>query len=86
MRDPVALTWNVIPSRESAGMDDRAPRLRAGARVRCPHCRRWHQVFSAHTEGTPYTRAMMYFECRGGRYYAGQEGQTSRHPTRAHDD
>jgi len=23
---------------------------------------------------------MLYFECRGARYYAGQEGGTSRHP------
>jgi hypothetical protein len=51
-------------------------------RIRCPHCRQWHAVFYGHTEGTDYTLQMLYFTCRGMRFYAGQAGQTSRHPTR----
>src|SRR5687768_4917689 len=60
---------------------DVAP-LQPGSQVLCPHCRGWHPVFLGHTEGTPYSQAMMYWVCRGGRYYAGQRGHTSRHPTR----
>ena len=44
-----------------------SPRLRPGCSIRCPHCRRWHEVVRAHTEGTPDTVATLYFECRGGR-------------------
>ncbi len=50
--------------------------------MRCPHCQRWHAVIAGHTEGTDYTVRMRYFECRGLRYYAGQQGQVSRHPIR----
>lgn len=57
-------------------------RLDVDAKVRCPHCHRWHPVIAGHTEGTDYTVRMRYFECRGLRYYAGQQGQVSRHPTR----
>jgi len=35
-----------------------------------------------HMEGTEYTRQMLYWECRGERYYAGQVGTASRHETR----
>ncbi len=58
-------------------------RLDVGAEVRCSHCHRWHPVIAGHTEGTDYTVRMRYFVCRGLRYYAGQQGQASRHPTRA---
>lgn len=61
-------------------MDSAAP-LNVGSMVLCPHCRRSHPVMKGHSEGTPYTQAMLYFMCRGGRYYAGQLGQTSRHRT-----
>jgi hypothetical protein len=30
-------------------------------------------------EGTAYTLRMLYFDCRGKRYYAGQEDLESRH-------
>ncbi len=56
--------------------------LDVGTEVRCPHCHRWHPVIAGHTEGTDYTVRIRYFECRGLRYYAGQQGQVSRHPTR----
>jgi len=32
-----------------------------------------------HTEGTAYTLRMLYFDCGGKRYYAGQEDLESRH-------
>ena len=56
--------------------------LRAGDEVRCPRCRRWHPVEKLHTSGTDYTLKMLYFECGGQRFYAGQEGLESRHETR----
>jgi hypothetical protein len=64
-------------------MDDIRILLQTDSLVMCPHCRRWHPVILGHTEGTPYTQAILYFLCRGGRYYAGQLGQTSRHPAKS---
>jgi hypothetical protein len=58
------------------------PPLRPGDEVHCPHCRRWHQVAASNVEGTEYTRLMLFWQCRGGRYYAGQIGTSSRHETR----
>jgi hypothetical protein len=63
-----------------AGMNE--PPLRVGDLVRCPHCRRWHPAVQGHTEGTDYTQRMLYVECKGWRYYAGQDGLPSRHETR----
>jgi hypothetical protein len=48
--------------------------LRPDSRLRCPHCRDWHPVSHGHTDGTDYTLQMLYFTCRGLRYYAGQHG------------
>jgi hypothetical protein len=62
---------------------DTSDKLREGTHIRCPHCRQWHSVSHGHTEGTDYTLQMLYFTCRGLRYYAGQDGYPSRHPTRA---
>ena len=50
--------------------------------LQCPHCRRWHPLVQQHRTGTAYTVAMLYFVCRGGYYYSGQVGLTSRFPTR----
>ena len=61
------------------------PVLKVGSEIQCLHCRRWHPVSLGHTEGTPYTLAMLYFVCRGGRYYAGQSERVSRHPTRSYN-
>jgi hypothetical protein len=47
-----------------------------------PHCRRWHPVFRPHTEGTATTLTMLYWECRGLRYFAGFSGSPTRHPSR----
>ena len=38
------------------------------------HCRHWHPVTQRHADGTEYTRQMLYWECRGQQYYAGQIG------------
>jgi len=46
------------------------------------HCRRWHPVTLRHTEGTEYTRRMLYWECRGQHFYAGQVRIVGRHQTR----
>ena len=51
------------------------------AHIRCPHRRHWHAAFHAHTEGTDYTLQMLYFTCRGLRFYAGQAGYPSRDGT-----
>ena len=58
------------------------PPLHVGDLVRCPHCRRWHPAVKGHTAGTNYTLNILYVECKGLRYYAGQEGLSSRHETR----
>ena len=42
-------------------------------------------VFHGHPTGTDYTIAMLYFACRGGNYYAGQDGGTSRFPARGQE-
>jgi len=56
--------------------------LGAGSQIRCPHCQHWHPLIKPYADGTDYTRAMLFFECRGGRYYAAQEGGPSRHETK----
>ena len=61
---------------------DNPPRLQPGSQIRCPHCRRLHPLIKPYVEGTEYTRAMLFVECRGRRYYAGQESGTSQHTVR----
>ena len=41
--------------------------LDLGSLLLCQHCRRSHPMVKGHTEGTPYTQAMLYFVCRGAR-------------------
>jgi hypothetical protein len=59
-----------------------AAALEPGDEFHCPHCHRWHQVITRHAAGTDYTVRMLYWTCQGATYYAGQEGQESRHETR----
>ena len=54
--------------------------LMPGDELQCPHCRSWNQVVQKYSEGTDYTQQMLMWECRGGIYYAGQVGATSRFP------
>lgn len=56
--------------------------LTPGDELRCSQCQGWHPVAHVHTEGTEYTRQMLYFECRGLRFYAGQRGLPCRHEIR----
>jgi len=63
------------------GMNE--PPLHPGDLVKCPHCRRWHHAIRWQTEGTDYTLKMLYVECKGLRYYAGQDGLPSRHETQS---
>ena len=56
--------------------------LAIGDLLRCPHCRQWHAVVNWHTSGTLSSLKMLYFECKGQRFYAGQEGLESRFETR----
>ena len=56
--------------------------LRLLLRQVSPHCRRWHPVTAKHAEGTEYTVRMLYWDCQGASYYAGQIGGMSRYPTR----
>src|SRR5262245_4220077 len=59
--------------------------LAPGVEVRCPHCDAWHRVHPAATEGTEETRSMVFFLCRGGRYFAGSLGYPSQFQTRRTD-
>ena len=60
--------------------------LQRGAEIRCPHCRAWHGLDVGRTDGTPYTREMLYFWCSQpstkGLYFAGTIGTTSQFETR----
>ena len=56
--------------------------LALGDSLRCPHCRQWHVVTQPYATGTTYTQAMLMFSWREQRYYAGQVGTPSRHPSR----
>ncbi len=56
--------------------------LSADDELHCPHCRAWHPVIQRHAQGTEYTRRMLYWQCRGRDFYAGQVGLSSRHETR----
>jgi hypothetical protein len=57
-------------------------RLEGGDELHCPHCRHWHPVYQPHTYGTDATLRMLYFDCKGVRYFAGFINAPSRHPTR----
>jgi hypothetical protein len=75
------VTRRVTPIGEDDRMRDQ-PRLQPDTQLHCPHCHRWHGVIAVHTTGTAYTIAMRYWQCGDARYYAGQNGGTSRHETR----
>jgi hypothetical protein len=59
-----------------------SPNLQPGDEVSCPHCHPWHILIVRHTEGTPYAQQMLYWQCGGGFYYAGQVGGSSRYEAR----
>jgi hypothetical protein len=64
--------------------DEEAKTLEPDMLLHCSRCGRWHPV-RYHREGvgtTEYANAMLFWECGGKRFYAGQTGSTSRHPLR----
>jgi hypothetical protein len=62
-------------------MAEKQPPLEPGDEICCLHCRRWHPIFAADAVGTPYAQRMLYWTCRGARFFAGTRGDVSRHPT-----
>ena len=74
-----------IPFRQSSRRlaDEPVAEIILGDLLLCPYCRRSHPVMKWHAEGTAYTVRMLYFDCRGQRYYAGQEDLESCHETKA---
>jgi len=62
------------------------PPLHPSDELHCPHCRRWHPLIKPYDEGTAVTQGMLFFVCRGGRYYGGQVEGASRFQTRARAD
>jgi hypothetical protein len=59
-------------------------RLEAGMLLKCRHCGDWHSVQSAtgNAGESEHALAMLYWYCRGGRFYAGQRGAAARFPLR----
>jgi hypothetical protein len=57
-------------------------RLQAGILLNCPHCGDWHPVQPAtgNVGESEHALAMLYWYCRGGRFYAGQGGSAGRLP------
>ena len=52
--------------------------------LKCSHCGEWHAVRRAdgNVGESEHVLAMLYWLCRGGRFYAGQRGSTPRFPIR----
>jgi hypothetical protein len=56
--------------------------LQVGNELHCPHCGCWHKMFAPYSDGTDVMLRMLFWECRGLRYFAGSIGGASRHATR----
>jgi hypothetical protein len=56
--------------------------LHPGDLLRCPHCRYWHPLTRDPTAHHEHVRAMLFFECGKGRYFAGTIGGGSRYATK----
>ena len=59
-------------------------RLEAGMLLKCSHCGEWHTVRPAdgNVGESEHALAMLYWLCRGRRFYAGQRGAVPRMPIR----
>jgi hypothetical protein len=58
--------------------------LEPGDEIHCLHCHRWHPVHCRPAASeTPDSTRMLFWECRGHRYYAGHVGTQSHHPARS---
>ena len=66
-----------------ADMED-APRLDIGMLLKCSKCGQWHTVRPADSDvgESDQAKEMLYWLCRGRRYYAGQRGAVVRQPLR----
>jgi hypothetical protein len=75
----------VSAARDHLGMiSDTDERLEPGMLLKCWRCGNWHPLHfdrddAGNTEGA---KDMLFWQCRGGRFYAGQAGYPSRHPDR----
>lgn len=60
-----------------------APRLDDGMLLKCSKCDQWHTVRPADdTADTEHAKEMLFWLCRGRRFYAGQRGTVPRMPIR----
>jgi len=58
-----------------------APRLEDGMLLKCSKCDQWHTVRPADGPGdTEHAKEMLFWLCRGRRFYAGQRGTVPRMP------
>jgi hypothetical protein len=68
--------------------DDTDERLHPGMLLKCSRCGSWHEVKSneADVGTTTAARDMLYWTCRGDRFFAGNLGGTARYATRRRSD
>lgn len=61
-----------------------AVRLDDGMLLKCSKCGEWHTVRPADDKAgdTDHAKDMLYWLCRGRRFYAGQRGAVARMPIR----
>jgi hypothetical protein len=61
-----------------------ALRLEEGMLLKCSKCGEWHTVRLAdgNVGEAEHAKEMLYWLCRGGRFYAGQRGSIGRLPIR----
>ena len=59
-------------------------RLETGMLLKCSKCGEWHTVRPAdgNVGEAEHAREMLYWPCRGRRFYAGQRGSVARTPLR----
>ena len=60
------------------------PRLETGMLLKCSKCGEWHTVRPADSNvgEAEHAKEMLYWLCRGRRFYAGQRGAVARLPIR----
>ena len=77
------VTWAVPIAGDDRAMAD-APRLEGGMLLKCSKCGEWHTVRPAdgNVGEAEHAKEMLYWLCRGRRFYAGQRGSVGRWPVR----
>lgn len=77
------MTWAVPHARDDAFMAD-ALRLDDGMLLKCSKCGEWHTVRPSDGDvgESEHAKEMLYWLCRGRRFYAGQRGTVARMPIR----